>query len=219
MTLSGEPGDLAAGKSGWRRRLPALVMIAVLAGVAGIVWGRILRGEDAATGCPRAPAEAGLVPVTHQDLRGTDLVPPGQVAVLARNSTNRHRLATRAAARLSLMGFAEAAPPDNDPVYPTGTLHCVGQIRFGAQGRGAARTLSLVAPCAQLVRDDREGDTVDLVLGSDFDELAPTPAAREVLRTLRGRQEETAAGGLQSAPDSAAPLPSSVLARAYPANC
>lgn len=218
MALAGEPDDLAADESRWRRRLPALVMIAVLAGAAGIVWGRILRGEDTATGCPRAPADAGLVPVTHQDLRGADLVPPGQVAVLARNSTNRHRLATRAAARLSLMGFAEAAPPDNDPVYPTGTLHCAGQIRFGAKGRGAARTVSLVAPCAQLVRDDREGGTVDLVLGSDFDELAPTPAAREVLRSLR-EQEETAAGGLQSAPEGTAPPPSSLLARAYPASC
>lgn len=226
MARSGKPDDLTAGGDvangrSLRRRLPALIMIAVLAGAAGIVWERILRGEEAEAGgatCPRTTTKAELTPVRHGDLRDVDPVPPAQVAVLVRNSTNRHRLATRVAARLELMDFAEAAPPDNDPVYPTGTLRCVGQIRFGAKGRGAARTLSFVAPCAQLVRDGRPDDTVDFALGTEFFELSPNSAAREVLDALREREDDQT-GGLQSASVTAAPPPPSALARAYPAGC
>lgn len=207
----------------WRRRLPALVLITVLAASASIVWGRVLLGENTATGgvrCPSAPAGAELMPVSRQAVRDVDPLPPAQVAVLVRNSTDRHRLATRVAARLDLMGFTEAAPPANDPIYPTGAMHCVGQIRFGAKGRGAARTLSLVAPCAQLVRDGRADDTVDLVVGTDFFELSPTSAAREALRALREQETgKEAAGGPQSMSGVTTPLPVSALTQAYPTHC
>jgi hypothetical protein len=220
LSVVGDAAGHGHERGPWRRRLPALVLITVLAASASIVWGRVLLGENTATGgvrCPTAPAGAGLTPVPHRALHGVDPLPPGQVSVLVRNSTDRHRLATRVAARLDLMGFTEAAPPANDPVYPTGAMHCVGQIRFGAKGRGAARTLSLVAPCAQLVRAD---DTVDLVVGTDFFELSPTSAAREALRALREQEAgKEAAGGLQSIPGVATPLPASALARAYPAHC
>jgi hypothetical protein len=60
--------------------------------------------------CPPPPEPAELTPVSRKALHSVEPLPPGQVAVLVRNSTARHRLATRVAARLELMGFAQAAP-------------------------------------------------------------------------------------------------------------
>ena len=70
----------------------------------------------------------------------------------------------------------EAAPPDNDPFYPDSDMECVGQLRFGASGEGAARTLTLVLPCTELVRDDRTDDTVDIAVGTGFRDVNPPRA-------------------------------------------
>ena len=48
----------------------------------------------------------------------------------------------------------------------------------------AARTLSLIAPCAQLVRDEREDASVDFALGSRFDDIKATPEAKQILQQL-----------------------------------
>lgn len=207
-------------RSPWRRRLPALVMLTALAGAVTAVWGHVLHEEATAArrpSCPPPPASANLTPVPYKALRGETPLPPSQVAVLVRNSTTTGGLAARVAARLELLGFAEAAPPDNDPVYPTGELRCTGQIRFGPDGRSAARTLNLVAPCARLVRDDRTDNTVDLVLGTSFTALSPTDEVRDVLRTLREQDQPT--GGLQSKSGAAGPSPTSALADAPSARC
>lgn len=199
-------------------------MIAVLAAAAAVVRQDLLAKESTVTGrvsCPPAPADADLIPLPWRTLRTVAPLPPGQVAVQVRNGTDTRGLAGRVAARLRLFGFAEAAPPDNDPVYPTDTLHCVGQIRFGEAGRAAARPLSLVAPCAQLVRDGRTGDTVDLVLGTGFATLEPNWQAREVLRTLREQPAQPERrSGLQAAPKATTSgLVSSLLPGARPAQC
>jgi hypothetical protein len=207
--------------------LPALALVVALAAVAAVVWTNVLgdvKSIDDRVRCPAAPTGAGLVAVPRTELYSVEPLPPANVAVRVRNSTDRHRLATRVAARLELLGFAQAAPPDNDAVYPTGAMRCVAQIRYGPEGRAAAHTVNLVAPCAQLVADGRSGNTVDLVLGTDFFELSPTSAAREVLDALRGRTTgQPSTGGLQSlsgAPIAdTAPLPTSALARAHRAVC
>lgn len=197
-------------------------MIAVLAVAAAVVWQDLLAKESTITrrvSCPPAPADADITPLPWRALRDVAPLPPGQVAVLVRNGTDTGGLAGRVAARLRLFGFAEAAPPDNDPVYPTDTLHCIGQIRFGEAGRAAARTVSLVAPCAQLVRDGRAEGTVDLVLGTGFTALEPNWQAREVLRTLREQAVQAHGGRLQSAPGAATAGSFPLLFEARPARC
>jgi hypothetical protein len=78
-------------------------------------------------------------------------------------------------------------------------MRCFGQIRFGPNGEAAARTLSLVVPCAQLVRDNRQDSTVDLALGSYFTGLAPSSDATQVLAQLATwSQSHPSAGGLES---------------------
>ena len=60
-------------------------------------------------------------------------------------------------------------------------MECVGQLRFGPAGSGAARTLSLVLPCTELVRDDRTDDTVDIAVGTGFRDVNPPRAVRNAL--------------------------------------
>ena len=60
-------------------------------------------------------------------------------------------------------------------------MECVGQLRFGATGEGAARTLSLVLPCTELVRDDRTDDVVDIAVGTGFRDVNPPRAVRNAL--------------------------------------
>ncbi len=214
-------GAVEGEPAGWRRRLPALVLIAVLAAAAAVVWTRVLHTERTITsrvGCPPAPAADRFTPRPYGALHGVEPAAPEDIRVQVRNATSRRDLAARVTARLELFGFTEVAEPDNDPFYPTGTLHCVGQIRYGGKGTRAARTISMLAPCAQLVRDDRAGDVVHLALGTGFIELSPNRPAREVLRTLRGKGARPA-GGLQSVPGGATSVPPSTLARAHSGPC
>ena len=69
---------------------------------------------------------------------------------------------------LRAAGFESILDGANDPLYPAADLRCVAQIRFGPAGAAAARTVLLVAPCAQLVVDSRVDDSVDLALGGRY---------------------------------------------------
>ena len=86
-------------------------------------------------------------------------------------------------------------------------MKCRGQIRFGQQGAPAARTLSLLDPCVELIKDDRQDASVDLVIGQKFDELPVKAETRQILRVLAewGAQPPPQTGGLQSADGSAGP--------------
>lgn len=144
---------------------------------------------------PPAQPPAEPAPTTTQpqpgavlDANGLDAVeplPPDAVKVRVLNGNGERGQASLIAAELTTdLGFAKAAEPGNDPVYPAWDLSCHAQIRFGTVGEPAARTLSLVVPCAELVRDARPDDTVDLALGKQFESLNPNAAARQALRKL-----------------------------------
>ena len=102
----------------------------------------------------------------------------------------------------------EAAPPDNDPLHPNGEMECVGQLRFGTAGQGAARTLTLVLPCVELVRDDRGDDTVDISVGTGFRDVNPPRAVRNALEQIgsgQGGGTDGAANADPAAGGTAAP--------------
>jgi hypothetical protein len=62
-------------------------------------------------------------------------------------------------------GFTAIGQQANDPLYPAWDLRCYGEIRYGYAGLAEARTVLIVAPCAQLVLDQRADNSVDLSLG------------------------------------------------------
>jgi LytR cell envelope-related transcriptional attenuator len=216
-----------------RRPLPAVSLIVVLGVIATIVWIRTLDTTKAETdntceppsptvsisgGPPTAPATSGTL-LAANALDSVEPLPPDAVKVKVLNANGKRGQASLTAAELtSDLGFATAAPPDNDPVYPAWDLTCQAQIRFGANGDAAARTLSLVVPCAELIRDARPDDTVDLALGHQFESLRPSSAARQVLRQLTelAEQPPDPSGGQQATVPTVDP---SLIASARQVTC
>lgn len=171
-----------------RRPLPALLVIVVLSVVAAAVWINVLgRTEPEAAACPPPPPSvvgysAEVLPATALD--GVAPAPPQRARVRVLNGNGQRGQAGIVGQGLAELGFVPAAEPLNDPLHPDFQLTCHGQIRFGANGQAAARTVSMVVPCAELVRDTRSDDVVDLALGTEFTELRPSPETRSVLQRL-----------------------------------
>lgn len=183
-----------------RRALPAALAGAVLAAATIVVWTSVISASEPVTttvAC-NAPPVAGPDPdgpqpaplgevVDRSTLLDVDPAPLAATRVRVFNANGERGQATHVAAQISDYGFS--SPPDiqagNDPVYVDQNMQCQGQIRFGEAGRGAASAVWLVAPCAELIEDERSDDTVDLALGTYFREISPTPDSEEVLRALR----------------------------------
>src|SRR5690606_34214973 len=82
---------------------------------------------------------------------------------------------------LRAAGFGAIGQQQNDPLYPAADLRCYGEIRYGYAGLAEARTTLIVAPCAQLVLDDRLDNSVDLALGRLYQ---LTPITDEITKQL-----------------------------------
>ena len=173
-----------------RRRGPVIAVVTVLAAAALVTWTAVLvnasgpaRGRSCPT--PAAGPVAGQV-LPAGALNGVAPIPPGSVKVRVLNAGGQRGQANLVAAQFGDLGFAEAAPPDNDPYFPDGDMECTGQVRFGPAGESGASTIALVLPCAELVRDSRADDTVDVSVGTAFGDLNPVRAARDALDQLAG---------------------------------
>jgi hypothetical protein len=197
-----------------RRRAPWVIVVSLLAATAIATWSVVLQnanGPSTAVACP--PPTTGSLPGEVVALSALDQVAPVQPSatrVHVLNAGGQRGQANLVAAQLSDLGFPEAAAPENDPLHPNGDMECVGQMRFGPAGQGAARTLSLVLPCVELVRDDRTDDVVDLSVGTGFRDVNPPRAVRNALDQIG-----TASGSDGSAnADPAAPAATDAAAPA-----
>jgi hypothetical protein len=211
-----------------RRPLPALVLLVVLAATGVVVWAHVLHKAADSTVQANCPASAAapvklpiLKPLPYPALDNVTPVPAAQVKVHTLNSSSQVGLADRIALQLHQNGFAQAGTPGNDPYHPSGDMRCFGQIRFGANGAAAARTLSLVVPCAQLIRDNRQDASVDLALGTYFTDLAPSQDALTVLSQLAtwAHGHPSSGGGLQSQAAQAPTVAPGLLAAAHTFRC
>jgi LytR cell envelope-related transcriptional attenuator len=181
----------------FRRRnyLPGILLFVVLAVVSLVVWVMALgRPPDVreATVCnPPPPAAGPSAPAPQlgqQVSRETMMdVTPAKLAdakIRVLNASGQGGQAGEIAGELRDLGFAEPAAA-NDTLYVTARLQCQGQIRFGPAGRAAAAAVWLVAPCTELYQDQRNDDTVDLAIGTEFTELAHSDDIDAVLASLR----------------------------------
>jgi hypothetical protein len=189
-------------RAGYRRRrpLPALAVLVGLVVLSGLLWTNVfdsIPSLEAATTCnepsratqpPEAsgmPAQVPLGEMKQRDaLNSVTPIPPEDVKVRVLNGNGESRQATLVSDELASLGFTPTGA-DNDSVYVNYDLKCHGQIRYGGAGVSAARTLSLIAPCAQLVRDERADASVDFALGSEFDDIKTTQEAKQVLQQLK----------------------------------
>ncbi len=204
-----------------------LIFIALLGFVSVFVWLRALANSadiDAAIRCePPASPPPGVTytSVGHDALDGVPPIPPGKVAVAVLNAGGARGQASLTTEALRLLGFTEVGEPDNDAAYEGRTANCRGQIRYGENGASAARTLSLIDPCVELIRDDRKDTSVDLAIGSRFGDVTPRPEAREVLELLSSWSEERkGSGGSELSNGENAPqIDASLLEAAREAAC
>ncbi|WP_214369570.1 envelope integrity protein Cei [Pseudonocardia sp. H11422] len=173
-----------------RRSRPIIVVVSVLFALSAVTWSVVLvqaSGRSGAAAC--TPPAQGAVPgevLAGDALNEVPPVPASAIRVRVLNAGGQRGQANLVAAQLGDLGFAEAAAPSNDPLYPEGDLNCRGQLRFGQAGEGAASTLALVLPCTELVRDDRLDGTVDVAVGTAFGDVSPGRAARDALDELAG---------------------------------
>lgn len=216
-----------------RRPLPAFLLILVLGIAATVVWFRVMSADNEVVGAAHcdppktsAPAPAPDQPaptlgkaLEPDALDRTEPAAPGGAAVRVVNASSQRGQARLVTETLKSLGFTQIGEPANDALYGE-SMTCRSQIRFGAQGEGVARTISLVEPCAELIRDERQDATVDVVLGDKFDDLKPNRAAKTLLEQLNdfAKQNPPAQGGLQAdvpQPD----LDSGLLAAARNVKC
>ena len=155
-----------------RRPLPPLIFLLVLALAALGVWWNVLRQdaerrETAAAACSSA---AAAIPSLD----------PATVTVRVLNASDLGGRAGQVSEALKNRGFviAEVGNDDGDRDV-TG----VGEVRFGAPGRDAARFLALQQPGVELYQDTRATSVVDIVIGPEWGRLASPESVEEALAT------------------------------------
>ncbi|MGY4709493.1 LCP family glycopolymer transferase [Mycolicibacterium sp. CBM1] len=112
---------------------------------------------------------------TQTELVNAVTTDPQDISVQVSNSTGQEGLGATAAAALREHGFNVAAPDD----YP-GTVAAT-TVMFSAGNEQAAATVAAAFPAAQMERVDGLGETVQVVLGPDFNTVnAPPPSGSAV---------------------------------------
>ncbi|KAA9153320.1 LytR family transcriptional regulator [Amycolatopsis acidicola] len=214
-------------KRGYRRRkpLPALIFIAVLCLVAMVVWVRAITSRsdiDEVLRCDPAPIPVQGMTYTslsHSALDDTAPIAPDKVAVKVLNASSSRGQAAITTESLRDLGFSQIGAPENDPAYPDTEAKCHGQLRFGDNGVSAARTLSIVLPCVELVKDTRADASVDLSIGSGFGDVRPTQQARQVLQQLQAWSAQHPDSGNEQSTGSSAVIDPALLSAARDAAC
>ena len=120
----------------------------------------------------------------HESLAAVRPADPSTVLLRVYNSSSVRGQAKAVTDELRAAGFESILDGANDPLYPAADLRCVAQIRFGPAGAAAARTVLLVAPCAQLVVDARVDDSVDLALGGRYIYDSVSQETRDELKAI-----------------------------------
>lgn len=208
------------------RPLPAVFLVTLL-GVASLyVWFSVFEDADDIDEAIRcqppasAPPGAHYTSVGHDALDDVTPVPPSKVAVQVLNAGNLRGEAAITTAELRQLGFTQVAEPANDPAYENRTANCEGQIRFGDNGAAAARTLSLIDTCLELVNDGRKDATVDLSIGTQFTDVMPRREAVEVLDQLSAwAKRNSARGSSELASNSVPDIDAELLEAARPPAC
>ena len=128
-------------------------------------------------------------------------LPPRQITVRVYNGSSRKGLAATVSAQLKGFGF-QVEEPANDPLEAK--LRTPIELRHGDSGDLAALTTrAYLLGKIRDVRDDRQSDTVDVVLGPSFSRVHTRREANQALAGLTPYLPLTCPAGV--APPSASP--------------
>jgi hypothetical protein len=205
-----------------------VIVVSILGLVAVFVWTNAIGTPESLKEAIRCkppatpPPGTTYTPLPYDALADTPLVPPGRISVQVLNANGLRGQAALTTAAMQQLGFSQMEAPGNDEAFGKRSAECHGQVRFGENGAGAARTVWLIDPCLQLIRDNRKDASVDLSIGTGFNDAQPAPAALEVLTTLKAWSAQRAAaggGGEQAAGGAGPPLNEDLLDEVEPAGC
>lgn len=210
-----------------RRQLPALIFLGVLGVAAVAVWVNALGSspdiaeEIACEPKLDPPAETTFTRLPYDTLIETSPIPPSLVEVTVLNANGTRGDASIATEELRRLGFTRVLDPRNDEVYTNGAVaDCHGQIRFGPDGERAARTVQLIDPCLELVQDDREDASVDLAIGTQFNDFRMPDAAVDILDRLKSWESDNGAETDEQSIDGGGPvIDDELLAETLPKHC
>lgn len=209
------------------RPLPALIVIAILGIGAVFVWVNAIASKESRDEAVRCDPAASPAPgvtytsISHDGLDDVSPIPPDKVAVRVLNASGARGQASITTEAVRQLGFTQVGVPENDPAYEKREANCRGQLRFGENGMTAARTVSLVAPCVELIKDTREDASVDLAIGTGFGDLRPRAEARQILDQLSAWSNENKStnGDEQATGDQAPSIDQQLLETARDINC
>ncbi len=199
----------------FRRRnvWPGVIVALVLVLITTVVWLMALNRpadvREAAVCNPPPPQTDPSAPTMGQPVSRSDMtdIAPAKLAetkIQVLNASGQGGQAADVSGALRDLGFAQPTAA-NDPVYAGTRLTCQGQIRFGPKGQAAAASVWLVAPCTELLQDNRPDNSVDLVVGTAFTALTHSDDIDAVLAGLR--------------PDATEPADPDLLAKIHSATC
>lgn len=143
----------------------ALLAVALL---AAAMWGNVIPSPFSRPFSSEAPTDAATVSVPCPP---ADAVPApfGEITANIYNATSESGLAARTASALTQFGIVVS----NTANY-SGSVDGVARIVAGPHGLRAAHTVAAIVPGAEVALDDREDETIDLVVGAAFDTV-PDP--------------------------------------------
>ncbi|MGA8254008.1 MAG: envelope integrity protein Cei [Mycobacterium sp.] len=187
----------------FRRRnpRPAIAVLVLLVVATGVAWTVALtrpakvHQAEACNPPPQTTQTTGSAPeqlgepASRSEMMDVTPAKLSDTKLHVLNASGRGGQAADVAGALKDLGFAQPIAA-NDPIYATARLSCQGQIRFGTAGQATAAAVWLVAPCAELFRDNRADDSVDLAIGTDFSALSHSDDIDAVLATLRPGADE-----------------------------
>lgn len=207
--------------------LPALALIVILGTISAFVWIQALSSDtdvNEAVRCdPPASPPPGVTftPVGHDALNGVTPLPPSKIRVQVLNAGGARGQARITTEALLQLGFENVKQPGNDEAYQNRTAECRGQLRYGVNGESAARTVSLLDPCVELIMDTRRDSSVDLAIGTEFSDVKPRPEAIRALDQLSAwaqAQQDSDSSEL-SAKDKTPQIDEGLLDAARPDDC
>lgn len=216
------------GRARYRKRkpIPAIIIVALLGIAAVVVWVKVIHKADnvnAAISCPASTvaSAANDQVLSYSALDKVTPNAPSQIQYRVYNGGGQRGAATQAAIALTGLGFPQATTVSDDPLYPQNNMKCVGQIRFGANGQSAARTLSLALPCTQLIKDNRQDATVDVAIGKNFSSVLPNSDGQNLLHQLTAwaARHPAQQGGQQAQGGMAPQLSPAMLSGAHTSTC
>ncbi|WP_058234612.1 LytR C-terminal domain-containing protein [Devriesea agamarum] len=179
-------GDIRAGHERSRpaRHMPwalrvrvALIVTLVVVAAVGFVWRGLLGPRSSpgpsasSTASPSIPPGAFYCPPT-----GSLPAAPGSFTVTVLNGSSRNGLAAKTSEELTTRGY-KVANIGNASAPDTATV-----LRFGPSGYLAASSVSVNFPQVTFAIDKRSDNSVDIVLGPEFTQLAPRALAKTALQ-------------------------------------